>query len=124
MTDETRVKLDKNDGKRKETAHDQGSNTLSVKHCGHSIKDIKWLMPQSILQEQPKSCSRKRNEIFFDGQVSHLITTQHAFQLLNTKLKVQKPTTNQQKSGCNEGLTEHLKGGQNFYPSTENNPYI
>ncbi len=70
-------------------------------------------MTQNMLRKQLKTFSRQRNEIFFNCQVSQLISTQlSCFSLTLNKTKDTK--THKQaatKGGCSKGLAKHFKGG-------------
>ncbi len=55
---------------------------------------LKW--PQKILQKQTKSLSRQNNEIFHNGQVSHLISTQLNMLFTCKILKAEGPTNKPQ----------------------------
>lgn len=69
-------------------------------------------MAQSKLQKQTKSFTRQRNEIFLNGQIRHLISTQQN----KTKQKAERLTNKQQlKGGCSKGQPGDLNGGNTWW---------
>lgn len=53
----------------------EGKEQLMIE-AYHTIYQTWWRHCYDILQKQPKSFSRKRDGIFFHGQISHLILMQ------------------------------------------------
>lgn len=83
----------------------------AVKFIG-SASQCKWLMTENIVQKQPKSLSRKRNWIFYTGQVSHLISAQQRSFSVSEATESQKTIFFRQSQTAKE-----------FYRSIENNTY-
>lgn len=63
--------------------------------CKQHSAQCKWIITQHKLQKSPNSFSRARNWIFFDGHVSHLISTQQSMLFSNWRrnLRHREPQT-------------------------------
>ncbi len=63
-------------------------------------------MPQNIYQKQPKSFEGKKVEY---SAMAKSNSIEHAFHLLKTKLKAERPTTTE--VSCSKDLAKHHKAG-------------